>query len=115
MVDPLHVFRFSGAFCHHALRYQGQCLSSKDKTWLSDFNTVVYFFPDYLQKKSGNHNEVLLVLHPFTYYLFRMMFADPHIQEVDLFEGWLRQYFSNVYHIMKYYIFLIKIITYQLA
>ena len=97
MVGPLHIFSFSDAFCHHALRYQGQCLSSKDKTWLSDFNTVVYFFADYLQKKSGNHNEVLLVLHPFTYYFFRMMSADPHIQEVDLFEGWLRQYFSDGY------------------
>ena len=43
------------------------------------------------------------------------MSADPHIQEVDLFEGWLRQYFSNGYIVMKYCIFLTKIITYQLA
>ena len=73
------------------------------------------FFRGSLQKNYSNHNEVLLVLHPFTYYFLEQC-LQIHIYKklTNLKDG-----YGNISVmatiIMKYYIFLTKIITCQLA
>ena len=72
-------------------------------------------FGGYSQKNYFYHNEVLLVLHPFTYY-FLEQGLQIHIQKklINLKDG-----YGNISVmatiIVKYYIFLTKTITYQFA